>query len=73
MRRGDLVVLAVGLAVAAWLMVRAWYGDLPALDWWLPTPLAVLAVAEALGARTLRARLAALRSARAAASRPGPA
>ena len=70
--RRDLVVLAVGLAVAAWLLVRAWYGDLPTLDWWLPAPLAVLAVAEALGARTLRARLAALRSARAAASRPGP-
>jgi hypothetical protein len=70
--RRDLVVLAVGLAVAAWLLVRALYGDLPALDWWLPTPLAVLAVAEALGARTLKARLAALRSARAASSRPGP-
>jgi hypothetical protein len=64
-RRRDLLVLAVGLAVASWLMVRAWYGDLPALDWWLPTPLAVLAVAEALGARTLRARLSALREARA--------
>jgi hypothetical protein len=70
--RRDLVVLAVGLAVATWLLVRAWYGDLPALDWWLPTPLAVLAVAEALGARTLKARLAALRSARAASSRPAP-
>jgi hypothetical protein len=70
--RRDLVVLAVGLAVAAWLLVRALYGDLPALDWWLPTPLAVLAVAEALGARTLKSRLAALRSARAASSRPGP-
>ncbi|RBY83463.1 DUF3180 domain-containing protein [Blastococcus sp. TF02A-30] len=64
-RRRDLLVLAVGLAVAAWLLVRAWYGELPAFDWWLPTPLAVLAVAEALGARTLRARLSALREARA--------
>jgi hypothetical protein len=51
--------------VAAWLMVRAWYGSLPTLDWWLPAPLAVLAVAEALGARTLKGRLAALREARA--------
>ena len=64
-RRRDLVVLAGGLAVASWLLVRAWYGELPALEWWLPAPLAVLAVAEALGARTLRARLAALRDARA--------
>ncbi len=63
-RRRDLGVLAAGLAVAAWLLVRAWYGALPPLDWWLPAPLAVLAVAEALGARTLRDRLAALRQAR---------
>jgi hypothetical protein len=69
-RRRDLAVLAVGLAVATWLLVRATYGELPTLDWWLPAPLAVLALAEALGARTLKARLAALRSARAAAGRP---
>ncbi|MBN1091424.1 DUF3180 domain-containing protein [Blastococcus sp. TML/M2B] len=64
-RRRDLVVLALGLTAAAWLLVRSWYGSLPALDWWLPTPLAVLAAAEAWGARTLRARLAAERAARA--------
>jgi hypothetical protein len=56
--RRDLAVLAAGLAVAAWLVVRATYGDLPALRWWLPVPIGVLAVAELLGARTLRARLA---------------
>jgi hypothetical protein len=63
-RRRDLVVLAVGLAVAAWLLVSSFYGEIQALDWWLPLPLGALAVAEALGARTLRARLAALREAR---------
>ena len=63
-RRRDLAVLALGLGVAAWLLVRASYGHLPPLQWWLPVPLGVLAVAEALGARTLRARLAALREAR---------
>jgi len=68
-RRRDLVVLAVGLAVASWLLVRAWYGQLPPLDWWLPVPLAVLAVGEALGARTLRSRLADVREARAAHAR----
>jgi Protein of unknown function (DUF3180) len=62
--RRDLVVVAAGLALAAWLLVRATYGSLPPLRWWLPVPLAVLAVAEALGARTLRARLAAQRAAR---------
>jgi hypothetical protein len=69
-RRRDLAVLAIGLAVASWLLVRTFYGELPSLDWWLPAPLAVLAVAEALGARTVRARLAAVREAR---SSRGPA
>ena len=64
-RRRDLVVLAMGLAVASWLLVRAWYGELPPLDWWQPLPLGVLGVAEALGARTLRTRLEALRESRA--------
>ena len=65
-RRRDLAVLALGLVVASWLLVRTFYGELPSLDWWLPAPLAVLAVGEALGARTVRARLAAIRDARAA-------
>ena len=70
-RRRDLLVLALGLAVASWLLVRTWYGELPPLRWWLPLPLAVLALAEALGARTLRTRLAVLRDARAAHTSPG--
>jgi hypothetical protein len=65
--RRDLGVLAVGLAIAAFLLVRAYYGEVPPLHWWLGLPLAVLAVAEALGARTLRIRLAAEREARAGA------
>jgi hypothetical protein len=69
LRKTDLAVLAVGLAVATWLVVRVSYGHLPPLHWWLPTPLGVLAVAEALGTRTLRARLAAERAARSAAAR----
>jgi hypothetical protein len=63
--RRDLAVLALGLAVAAWLLVRSTYGDLPPLRWWLPTPLALLAVGEAYAARTLRTRLRDLRAARA--------
>jgi hypothetical protein len=69
LRRADLAVLALGVAVATWLVVRVGYGQLPPLHWWLPAPLGVLAVAEALGTRTLRARLAAERKARAAAAR----
>ncbi|MGY1632618.1 DUF3180 domain-containing protein [Geodermatophilus sp. SYSU D01186] len=69
MSRRDLAVLAAGLAVATWLVVRTAYGSLPGLSWWLPVPLAVLAVAELLGARTLRARLAAQRDRRPPAER----
>ncbi|WP_029431026.1 DUF3180 domain-containing protein [Blastococcus sp. URHD0036] len=71
--RRDLAVVAVGLAVASWLVVRSAYGDLPPLRWWLPVPLALLAVAEALAARTLRTRLAVLREARRDARRGRPA
>lgn len=72
-RRRDLAVVAAGVAVVGWLLVRRFYGELPALDWWLPVPVGVLAVAEALGARTLRARLAAQRDPRpAAGGRPSP-
>ena len=72
-RRRDLLVVAVGLAIAAWLLVRTYYGDLPPLHWYLPIPLGVIAVAEALGARTLRARLAAERDARSGRDRPSSA
>jgi hypothetical protein len=60
-RRRELVVLAAGVAFAAWLVVRSAYGSLPPFHWWLPVPLGVLAVAEAMGARTLGARLSAER------------
>jgi hypothetical protein len=63
-RRRELVTLAVAIAFAAWLVVRSAYGSLPAFQWWLPVPLGVLAVAEALGARTLRTRLSAEREGR---------
>jgi len=73
LRRRDLAVVAVGLAVGAWLVVRAGYGLLPRMDWWLPVPLGVLALAEGLGARTLRARLAAERERRPRPGRVAPA
>ncbi|SDN50090.1 DUF3180 domain-containing protein [Geodermatophilus sp. DSM 45219] len=69
--RRDLLVLAAGLALATWLVVRASYGSLPALRWWLPLPLGLLAAAELLGARTLRVRLAAQRDRRPPAERGG--
>jgi uncharacterized protein DUF3180 len=72
-RRRDLLVVAVGLALGSWLVVRAAYGELPPLQWWLPVPVGVLAVAEALGARTLRVRLAAERERRPRPGRAAPA
>jgi hypothetical protein len=63
-RRRNLVVLAVGLTVAAWFVIGAIYGSIARLDWWLAVPLGALAVGEALGTRTLRARLKAEREAR---------
>lgn len=71
--RRDLAVLGVGVAVVAWLVVRQFYGSLPGLHWWQPVPLGLLAVAEGLGARTLRARLAAQRDRRPAPGRSGAA
>ena len=67
LRRRELIALAVAVAFAGWLVVRASYGSLPAFHWWLPVPLGVLAIAEAMGARTLRSRLSAQRE-----GRPGP-
>ena len=62
--RRDLVALALGLAVASWIVVRAAYGDLPAFRWWLPVPVGLLALAEAGAARSLGARLRAQRDRR---------
>jgi len=63
-RRGELIALAVAIAFASWLVVRSAYQALPPFQWWLPVPLGVLTVAEALGARTLRSRLSAEREGR---------
>ena len=57
-RRRDLLVIAAAVALVAWLLVRRSYGDLPSLSWWQPLPLGLLAVAEAVGARTLGQRFA---------------
>ena len=69
-RRRDLLVAVVGLAVASWLLVRTFYGDLPPLHWYMPVPLGVIALAEALGARALKERLEALRAARSGRDEP---
>ena len=62
--RRDLVALALGLTLASWLVVRVAYGQLSALQWWLPLPVGLLALAEAGAARSLAVRLRALRDRR---------
>jgi len=68
-RHRDLLVLAAAVAFATWLVVRAGYGALAGFHWWLPLPLLLLAVVEAMGARTLHVRLAADRERRRAPGR----
>lgn len=53
----DLVLTATVVALLTWALVRQYYGDLPPLRWYVPLSLAVLGIAELMGARTLRARI----------------
>jgi len=53
----DLAVVAAVAGLVGWLALREWYGDIPELRWHLPLSLALLALAEALAASQLRARI----------------
>ena len=56
-RPRDLLVVAVGAAVASALLVRLYYGTLPSLQWFVPLSLLLLAVAELSAGQQLRARI----------------
>jgi hypothetical protein len=56
-RMRDLAGYAAGTTLVVWLALRQWYGDLPRLTWFLPLSLALLALAEAIAANQLRARI----------------
>jgi hypothetical protein len=56
-RPWSLVAVAAVCGIAAWLVVRSRLGQLPTLPWSAAPALVVLAVAEALSGRNLRARL----------------
>jgi hypothetical protein len=56
-RPWTLVVVAAACAIAVWLVVRSKFGELPTLPWTASPALLVLAAAEALSGRNLRARL----------------
>lgn len=52
---GDLVVPFLVIGVAAYVLLRTSYDNLPPLQFYAPIPLAVLAVAELITARRVRA------------------
>ncbi len=56
-RPWTLVAVAVACGVAAWLVVRSSFAQLPTLPWSAAPALLVLAVVEALSGRNLRARI----------------
>ena len=53
----DLIAYAAAVTLVAWLAMRQWYGDLPALRWFVPLSLVLLAIAEVLAANQLRDRI----------------
>jgi Protein of unknown function (DUF3180) len=61
-RPWSLLAVAALCGVAAWLVVRSRFGQLPTLPWSAAPALLVLAAAEALSGRNLRARLQGRRS-----------
>jgi hypothetical protein len=61
-RPWTLLAVAAVCAIAAWLVVRSSFADLPTLPWSAAPALVVLAAAEALSGRNLRARLQGRRS-----------
>jgi uncharacterized membrane protein len=56
-RPASLVLAALVSAVAAWLLINRFYGDLPRLNWLPGLTLGALAVAEGIAAFTTRARI----------------
>jgi hypothetical protein len=61
-RPWTLLAVAAACAVVAWLVVRSSFTDLPTLTWSGAPALVVLAAAEALSGRNLRARIEGRRS-----------
>jgi Protein of unknown function (DUF3180) len=59
-----LIAIVVVCALATWPLVRHSYSTLPPLPWTLVPTLALLAIAEAVAGRTLRARIAGREAAR---------
>jgi hypothetical protein len=54
---GDIALPFVVIGVAAYVVLRVSYGSIPPLQFYVPIPLAILAVAELVAARRIRAVL----------------
>jgi hypothetical protein len=63
-RPWTLLVVAAVCALAAWLIVRATFDSLPTLPWTAAPAMLLLAAAEAVSGRNLRARIRGRRSGR---------
>lgn len=58
-----LAALLLGSAVIVWVLVRAVYGDIPPLRWYMPVWAGVLAAAEVLFGKQIKDRIARRRGA----------
>lgn len=56
-RPRNLVLAAIACALVAWLAIRASFAQLPQLPWTAAPAMGVLAIAEAMSGRNLRARI----------------
>lgn len=56
-RRSTLAALFVGAAVIGWVLVRALYGEIPPLKWYMPLWAGVLATAEVVFGINLKNRI----------------
>lgn len=56
-RRSTLAALIAGSAVIGWVLVSAFYGDIPRLRWYMPAWAGVLALAEVVFAINLKDRI----------------
>jgi hypothetical protein len=56
-RIGNLVAVALVVALTAYVLVRTWYGDIPDLPWLPSITIVALALTEGIAARATRARI----------------
>lgn len=53
----DLIAIAAVAGLLSWVVVRRWYGSLPAFEWYVPLSVAALALVELIAGTQLRGRI----------------